>query len=56
MELIEIESDTDIYTENQLLRFTESICRSIYPAIADIRRPWKWDAIINSAMDELLKQ
>lgn len=54
MELIQIESDTDIYTENQLLRFTECICRCIYPAIADIRRPWRWDIEINNAMGKLL--
>ena len=56
MELIQIESDSDSYTENQLLGFTESICRCIYPAIADIRRPWRWDIEINSAMDKLLEK
>ena len=55
-ELIQIESDSDNYTESQLLRFTECICRCIYPAIADIRRPWRWDIEINSAMDKLLKK
>lgn len=55
MELIQIESDTDSYTENQLLRFTECICRCIYPTIADIRRPWRWDIELNNAMDKLLK-
>lgn len=55
-ELILVETDGDNYTEFQLLRFTECICRGIYPAIADIRRPWRWDIDINSAMDKLLKK
>lgn len=55
-ECIQIESDSDDYTEIQLLRFTESICCCIYPAIADIRRPWRWDIKINSSMDKLLKK
>lgn len=55
-EMIQIESDNESYTEIQLLLFTECICRCIYPAIADIRRPWRWDIEINGAMDKLLKK
>lgn len=55
-EMIQIESDDENYTEIQLLRFTECISRYIYPAIADIRHPWRWDIKINNAMDRLLNQ
>lgn len=55
-EMIQIESNSEDYSEVQLLLFTESICRCIYPAVADIRRPWRWDIEINSAMGKLLKK
>jgi len=55
-ESIQIESDSDDYTKIQLLRFTEYICRCVYPAIADIRHPWRWDIKINNSMDKLLKK
>lgn len=55
-ELIQIESDDQSYTECQLLRFTECICRCIYPAIASVRRPWRWDIKINITMDKLLEK
>jgi hypothetical protein len=51
-----IDTLKDSYTDTQLLKFVDAISRCILPAIADIRRPWRWDierneqikAIINS--------
>ena len=45
----------DNYSDVQLLRFIDVISRCIYPAIADIRRPWRWDIKINIKMRDILK-
>ena len=43
-----------IYTDKQLLKFVDSISRCIYPAIADLRRPWCWDYIRDEAIESHL--
>lgn len=53
-ELLLIENQKEDYTDAQVLRFVDSISRGIYPAIADIRRPWRWDIDINNKMRELI--
>ncbi len=55
-ELIIIETTGDNYTEVQLLKFIELSSRCIYPAVADIRRPWRWDVEINKTMQVLLNK
>lgn len=54
-ELFQIEADGDNYTNVQLLKFTECVVRCIYPAVADIRRPWRWDIEKNNTMRKLLE-
>ena len=55
-ELILIESNHSSYTEKQLLCFTEHLYRTVHPAIADARRPWRWDVSINDHIHKLLKK
>lgn len=54
-EMLLIEETKDNYSDVQLLRFIDVISRCIYPAIADIRRPWRWDIKINIKMRDILK-
>lgn len=54
-EMLLIEEKKDNYSDVQLLRFIDVISRCIYPAIADIRRPWRWDIKINIKMRDILK-
>ena len=44
----------DNYTDNQLKNFISLFLRCIYPAIADIRRPWRWDIDRNSRIQRIL--
>ena len=46
-EYLFIEEQKEGYTDIQLLKFIDSLSRAIYPAIADIRKPWRWDIRIN---------
>ena len=43
MERLLIEEQKSCYTDIQLLKFVDGISRVIYPAIADLRHPWRWD-------------
>lgn len=43
MERLPIEEQKSCYTDIQLLKFVDGISRVIYPAIADLRHPWRWD-------------
>lgn len=46
--LLFIEEQKECFTDIQLLKFIDSLSRVIYPSIADIRRPWRWDVRINN--------
>lgn len=49
-----IEKQKDNYSDMQLLKFIDSISRAIYPAVADVRNPWRWDTKINTKMSEII--
>ena len=53
-ELIQIDTDSQSYTETQLLKFIEHIGAHILFAIANIRRPWRWDVERNNKIKDLL--
>ena len=55
-ELLVIEEQEDDYSDFQLLKFIDSISRCILPAIADIRRPWRWDMVLNYKISKILKE
>lgn len=49
-----LEENKKGYTDKDLLKFSLGIAGTIYCAIADIRRPWRWDIVINQKMDEII--
>lgn len=49
-----MEEQSMCYTDIQLLKFVDCISRVIYPAIADLRRPWRWDQERNNKMTEII--
>lgn len=53
-EQIIMEEQGDGYTDIHLLKFVNSVSRSIYPAVADLRHPWRWDIKINDKITQII--
>lgn len=49
-----IEEQANFYTDIQLLKFLDAVSRSIYPAVADLRHPWRWDIKRNEKMRHII--
>jgi len=49
-----IEEQAAGYTDKQLLKFIDAVSRGIYPAVADLRHPWRWDIKRNDKMTQII--
>lgn len=51
-----IKKQADNYTDIQLLRFIDCISRCIFPAVKDLRHPWRWDFNIDEEIRQIISQ
>lgn len=49
-----VEEQASNYTDIQLLKFVDVISRCIYPAVKDLRHPWRWDFKIREKMCQII--